>query len=362
MNSEDLEKGFDLERKAASYLWNQGFLPLLDVKIKIETKITQEESQLSDITDIDVLGYKFGPCMSKRTFFIDCKESRKSGNFNHIINRYGIFKIFNFDELLILRPKVTEVSQNFCQEIGIKILNSNQFNKEIEDKKTGIGNIESNITRLDIIRGLNKNENYFLYNAYNFLLEKNIYNRLKSLVRLNKNLMDEKLSSKISEKGFILLTFLFFELIEITIGEIAEKSFFLWSKHHFEKVLSQGFIGDIDLKKKVYQIMIELDSTDNENKNQHFPTNESFLPPFYNILKSLLKQIHNNPLEFQRLLRYNNFIIHEFGLRGKNFNLSLIKKNFGDFNRDLFANWNISILAILYDDYERPDFALKMFT
>jgi len=355
-----LEKGLDLERKAAIFLWQKGYLPLLDVKVKVENDVTQDNSEYSDITDLDVIGFNFGSLFEKKSFFIDCKNSNVSKPFNHIINRYGIFKMLKIDEMLILRSNVTKIIQNFCIDNGIKVLNSEIFETNMNDENIGVGNIDTYIMKLDILKDLDKSENKILNEIYNQLLEKNSYNRLKKLVRINYDTYDLKKSNKISEKGFRLLTYLLFELVEITIGDIASDTFFLWSKNHFDTIISGNFMGDREFKNKVYQIITMLEATESNKKNQKFPKQDDFLPEFFESLKKLLLQIQKNPEQFQRLILYNNLIIHEFGYLQKNFDMKIIKNYFGPFDRDLFANWNINILTIIYGKLKRPEFILKL--
>jgi len=355
-----LDKGTDLERKAALFLWQKGYLPLINVKVKVENKLIQEKSEYSDITDLDVLGFNFGALFEKRSFFIDCKQSNVSKPFNHIINRFGIYKLLDINEMLILRSRVSEIIQNFCTENEIKVLNSKTFEDSLNNDSIGIGNITSNIIRIDIVKDMNKDEKLILNDIYNQLLDKNYYNRIKKLIRINNEMYNLINISKITQKGYRYLTFLLFELVEITIGDIASEVFFLWSRHHFNKILSGKFMGDTELKNKVYKIITKLESMESKDKNQTFPVDSDFLPEFFNSLRKLLLQIQKNPEQYQRLLLYNNLIIHEFGYNQKTYDIKFVKNHFGSFNRDLFANWNIIILTIIYGKLKRPEFIVKL--
>ncbi len=344
-----------LERDAHQFLWDLGYVVFPRLKI-YATKIRGTKTiEAMEVTDLDVYGIRFGPYLEKENFLIDCKH-RSEGVFSQIIKSIGIASLLNIKNLLIIRESVKESVQRFSELFDFKLVNINEFRKRIRIREKGSFSRSSYSIVSDCESNLTRTGRTILARLSNAFVDPNPYRRFKSLRILYEEAKRE-LEGTLLENAIKLLLFRIFQITSVSLAEMASDTVHL-SKFHFRNYLQSKMIGNIEFKLRAFERLASPDILDTLSKNDLSPLN----PTYFDTLKESVNQLRLNSHCVQLYLRYNDFIIHSYGLNDANPQWNEIKAELGDVPRDLFSKWNHLVLQLLDDDKTFPSFLVKLLT
>jgi hypothetical protein len=115
-------------------------------------------------------------------------------------------------------------------------------------------------------------------------------------------------------------------------------------------------VGDVNLKLRLID-RLQFNGPDDKDI-----TLSDLAPSYFNRLSYLVDEMRVEPFLVQLLLRYNDFVIHEFGILDRKMDWSIIEHEFGEIDRKSLGKWNLILLEILDEEKVLPPFAIELLT
>ncbi|MHC4479189.1 MAG: hypothetical protein ACYTEL_26505 [Planctomycetota bacterium] len=354
-----IEAGLELERKSHQFLSELGYfviprLRIFNVGFREETDLSYEE-----LTDIDLYGVKFDKFLNKTSIIVDCKL--KSGGFNkQILSNVGIKKIIEPSFFYMIRqlPMRAE-TRRLADLYGIKIFEKKFIEKNI-NPSLDFGSFK--IASYEKICEMMKNKDSYgkslisdvLFPLQHTIAIKDEFKRLIKSISVFSNLKDMKPSNdnKPLWEYLVMSSFqvIFLNLIEISTKLVESPSKFLRNEILF------GLNPEYDFKMKMIENLNRIDAGKQGGKKGKItltdisPTNsEEIITSIRNIIKES-KYI-------QKLLLFNDFIIHELLLHGKRPDIKQLMKQFNLSRSEVyvFSKLNKSVInAITFKENIPP--------
>lgn len=298
-------------------------------------------SKKQDITDIDVFGIKYTYPFDKKTIICDCKNKARSKPFERIFWTKGLAEYINVDATYIALPKVNRDIVEFAKRGDVRIIAQNElmlygqkqigysdfdfyseYFSKLEDKKVG--------DRVALKYLLMLKQEYLSDNPYTSL---NI-----ALLIVNK-LLKEKISIEGKKAVFAeAITVVAYSLLEIckdVFGmSIKEREAYILNKLTYGDS-DEEYINDLIRNVTCYanEMLVEKIPKEYLHKNiidiLEVPT-----PHYAKNCVALIERAYNNPEWYIDILRNLDFILYEFVLKNKNFDLSV----FGEYNRGFLVD------------------------
>ena len=360
--SDDIEKGFELERNAHQFLWDLGYLvfPTINLyAIRYRFGDYGESIDKMIVTDLDTFGISYGKFLEKRTFFIDCKR-RSEQIFSQILRCKGISTLLGFDFLLILRESVPETVQQFADNFNIRLKAISSFEKSIRKREKGSFSLKSYKKVHEMFKFQNSYTREFIMKLSNSFLENNPFQRIK-LIRIVYNDLKKHFNNLNDNKQKELCKYILlqtFQISLIAIADIASKTIHL-SEYHFKNYIGFKLIGNIEFKKKLFaKIRVIEEGIELQDNNINYIKELS--PTYSKQIKELVFQFRKNPNYVQKYLRFVDFLIHEYYLFEKKLEEREIKIEIGEVDREIFGKWNIKCLEILDKEKTYPLFLSEL--
>jgi hypothetical protein len=346
----------NLERDAHQFLWELGYLVFPTFRIHA-TRMTGAERVISkEITDLDVFGIRYSQFLEKETFLINCKHRSSERVFGQALKALGIADILNINHLLIVRKSIDETVQRFSELFKVKLVNQEELVSRIKPRDAGSFSSGSHELHKKLFSELNKEQKSIEVRATNAFVDPDPFRKFKTL-RLLYNKAKIECSETLSS---IYLQYLLYRLIQfaqVAVVEIASETIHL-SKHHFENYVLTKMIGDIPFKLRVLEQM----NIGEENNPRKRISIEDLHPSYFPPLKELVDRLRRKSHEAQKYLRYNDFIIHEFGVTNTKIDWIQISKEIGTPSRQDYSKWNLLLLEALDEEKVYPSFILELLT
>lgn len=299
--------------------------------IPIRTKENQ------DVTDIDVLGIKYTYPFEKKVIICDCKNKARSKPFERIFWTKGLGEYIGVDEEYIALPKAGKDVIDFAQKSKVRIISQDVLNgyddrqigysdfryygdfmHRLEDKKTGDPQV---MWYLPILK-----KEYITNNPYVSL---NI-----ALVILNK-LAYEQCSKEgkklIFSEGATVVAYALLDICRDVFGMNEALR-----EEHISQKLTYGdseytYINSLleNVTRYANEVLIEKIPKEYYNKNL-VDKMEIPAPRYTKNCIALVERAYNNPEWYIDVLRNIDFILFEFVLKNKKFDLAMFSEHCKD--------------------------------
>lgn len=120
MTSTGLNKGMSQEILAARYFQAHGYLVRTRVKLSVL-------ADARDVTDIDLVGLRFGIPLAEERLICDCKNRRKPKPFERILWTKGLAQYSDADRSVVVLPQSPLEARQFASSGGIELISTSDL-------------------------------------------------------------------------------------------------------------------------------------------------------------------------------------------------------------------------------------------
>ncbi len=323
------DSGYELERECHQMLHELGYFVLPGLRL-FGTFSQKEKSRYGELADIDLYGVRFDRFLDKTCFIIDCKDGG-SGLSNDVLNNAGLKKVIGASFLYMVRKMPVKAETKRLAELnGIKMVDKKFIGGSIKIKKPfGSFSAESYSRVAGLLAG-NDSEGKRIVSEFLFPLEHkltiaDLYQRLVKSLMLFSRLKDEKVTAKNNDlfDYAVLISYqlLLLNMIEISGGLIN------CSGRNIRKEVLVGLNPEYDFKMKMVELLNRMGTKEGGETGSKVDISD-ISPTNTDEIVVSVKRIIRWAGNVQQLLRFNDYVIHQYLIHKKRPDFNEICKRF----------------------------------
>lgn len=356
-NDIKINKGNLLEYQIKRLLFNMGYFCKIGVIIK-----TLDTNESDDVTDLDVFGIAIQKDFTYKSIWADCK----AGNAKPLERISWINGIKNFvgiEDAIFVKKNVRINTKVFAQKSNIQILDLKELEKFENDYNIdntlyeGSCNYKLEIYCENIIKKLKIDNADSIKKIYSFTKidywTLNEYTKIKKCITAIKQLK-QFLDYPIKDEEKLSLKWLLYDVIILFVLATLKicRNTYYFSENDRNKIIADGITSGELSNKKMNEILmtsykmahtIIKSEIPNYSGSFSIPKINSNPPIYLEKYIDLIRRITSNPLQYNDILRYLDFVLKEYGLKQKDIDSTKIRKYFIN-----YEDLNISLKTILH--------------
>lgn len=352
-----INKGDLLEYQIKRLLFNMGYFCKIGVIVR-----TSDSTDAEDVTDLDVFGIAIQKDFTYKSIWADCKAG-KAKPLERISWINGIKNFIGIDDAIFVKKNVRINTKIFAQKSNIQILDTKDLNKLENDYcinnnlYEGSCNYKIEKKSEEILKNFKIDSNDSIRKILKFTKvgywTLNEYTKVKKCITAIKQLK-QFLDYPITKEERLAIKWLLYEVILLFVLATLKicRNTYYFSENDRNKIIEDGISSGEISDKKMDEILMASYKMAYSVIKSHIPNyNGSFSipkvnnrPPVY--IKEyidLIKRITGNPLQYNDIMRYLDFMLKEYGLEKKEPDFEKINKYFIN-----YKELNISFKTIIH--------------